>query len=182
MLPTLVNRLEAIAVGIENVRDTVAKISIRACPRFAVISTSLHRCSVEPIHLSTLNEKADMCSPRRWFVLRFHLFFALLQARLQSPSSGPLGPTVGSESGKTKCAIRSAMAAVGASRQMSQHWLGGYAPTTRKSDVASRRQWPVPVGRTATSPARTLTSRPPGPPRISLAEPAANPSTSCAVE
>src|ERR1700686_2044772 len=35
-------------------------------------------------------------------VLRFHLFFALLQAILQSPNKGPLGPTFGSELGKTK--------------------------------------------------------------------------------
>jgi hypothetical protein len=48
-----------------------------------------------------------------------------LQARFQSPSKGPPGPTVGSESGKTKWAIRSVMAAVGASRQMSQSWSGG---------------------------------------------------------
>jgi len=49
----------------------------------------------------------------------------LIQARLQSPSKGPLRPTVGSELGKTKWAIRSVMAAVGASRQISQLWSGG---------------------------------------------------------
>jgi hypothetical protein len=51
--------------------------------------------------------------------------FVLIQTRLQSPSKGPLRPTVGSEFGKTKWAIRSAIAAVGASRQMSQLWSGG---------------------------------------------------------
>jgi len=59
------------------------------------------------------------------FSRRFHPSSALLQARLQSPSNGPLGPTVGSDLGKTKWAIRSVMAAVGASRQMSQFWSGG---------------------------------------------------------
>ena len=65
MLPTLVNRLEAIAVRIENVRGIVARIVIQARPRLAVISrASPHRCVVEPIHLVlALGDKADMCSP-----------------------------------------------------------------------------------------------------------------------
>ena len=76
-------------------------------------------------HLGQGGRDFSDVDPPASIVLRFYLLFALLQARLQSPGKGPLGPTVGSELGKTKLAIRSAMAAVGASRQMSQLWLGG---------------------------------------------------------
>ena len=65
MLPTLVDRLEAIAVGIENVRGIVARIVIQARAGLAVISrASPHRCVVERIHLGlALGDKADMRSP-----------------------------------------------------------------------------------------------------------------------
>src|ERR1700736_4390434 len=65
VLPTLVDRLEAIAVGIENVRGIVARIVIQARAGLAVISrASPHRCVVERIHLGlALGDKADMCSP-----------------------------------------------------------------------------------------------------------------------
>jgi MatE len=65
VLPTLVNRLEAIAVGIENVRGIVARIVIQARPGLAVVSRpSPHRGVVEPIYLVlAVGDKADMCSP-----------------------------------------------------------------------------------------------------------------------
>ena len=65
VLPTLVDRLEAIAVGIENVRGIVARIVIQARAGLAVISrTSPNRCVVEAVHLRfALGDKADMCSP-----------------------------------------------------------------------------------------------------------------------
>jgi hypothetical protein len=65
VLPTLVDRLEAIAIGIENVRCIVARIVIEACPGLAVISrASSHGGVVEPIYLGlALGDKADMRSP-----------------------------------------------------------------------------------------------------------------------
>jgi hypothetical protein len=65
VLPTLVDRLEAIAVEIENVRGIVARIVIQARAGLAVVSrASPHRCVVERIHLGlALGDKADMCSP-----------------------------------------------------------------------------------------------------------------------
>ena len=65
VLPTLVDRLEAVAVGIENVRGIVARIVIQARAGLAVISrASPHRCVVERIHLGlALGDKADMCRP-----------------------------------------------------------------------------------------------------------------------
>ena len=53
---------------------------------------------------------------------------------------------------------------------------------TRKSLEAVMRQWPVPVGRTAMSPAWTVMGVPFSPPRMRSAWPAAKPRTSCAVE
>ena len=54
MLPTLVNRLEAIAVGIENVRDTVARISITGVPQVCRYQPhqppSLQRRTHSPVH------------------------------------------------------------------------------------------------------------------------------------
>src|SRR5882724_716594 len=65
VLPTLVNRLEAVAVGIENVSGIVARIVVQARAGLAVIRrASRHRCVVERIHLGlALGDKADMGSP-----------------------------------------------------------------------------------------------------------------------
>jgi hypothetical protein len=65
VLPTLVDRLEAVAVGIENVRCIVAGIVIQARAGFAVINRAgVHRRLVERIHLGhALGDKADMCRP-----------------------------------------------------------------------------------------------------------------------
>ena len=61
MLPTLVDRLEAVAVGIENVRGIVARIVIQARAWLTVISrASPHRCVVERIHPGlALGDKSD---------------------------------------------------------------------------------------------------------------------------
>ena len=59
---------------------------------------------------------------------------------------------------------------------------GGYAPTTRKPGSSDSRLWPVPAGRTTTSPARSRTSSPPGPPSRTTAQPRTTPSASWAVE
>ena len=91
-------------------------------------------------------------------------------------------PVTGSVVGEGRCSMRSLASCVGAWRQMSQCWSGGYAPTTRKSSLASIRQCPVPAGRSATSPVSTITARPFGPPSTRRARPPANPNTSCAVE
>jgi hypothetical protein len=65
VLPTLVDRLEAITVGVENVRCIVARIVIQARAGLAVINrASLHRRVVERIHVRlALGDKADMCRP-----------------------------------------------------------------------------------------------------------------------
>jgi hypothetical protein len=65
VLPTLVDRIEAIAVGIENARGIVARIVIQARAGLAIIGrASPHRCIVERIHLGlALGDKADMCRP-----------------------------------------------------------------------------------------------------------------------
>src|ERR1700733_11464703 len=64
MLPTLVDRLEAIPVRIENVGCIVAGIIIQARAGLAVINrASVHRRVVERIHLGlSLGDKADMRS------------------------------------------------------------------------------------------------------------------------
>jgi hypothetical protein len=65
MLPTLVDRLEAIPVRIENVGCIIAGIIIQARAGLAVINcASVHRRVVERIHLSlSLGDKADMRGP-----------------------------------------------------------------------------------------------------------------------
>jgi len=65
MLPTFVDRLEAIAIGIEHVRGIVPGIVVQTRPGLAVINrASPHRCVVEPVHLGlALGDKADMCRP-----------------------------------------------------------------------------------------------------------------------
>jgi hypothetical protein len=72
VLPTLVDRLQAIAVGIENVSCVIAGIVIQARAGLAVINRAgLHRRVVERIHLGlALGDKADMCRPG----VRFALF------------------------------------------------------------------------------------------------------------
>ncbi len=58
MLPTLVDRLQAVAIGIENVGCIIAGIVMQAHARLAVINrSSRHRRIVEGIHLGrTLGE------------------------------------------------------------------------------------------------------------------------------
>src|SRR4029077_6255654 len=65
VLPTLVDRLKAIAVGIENVRCIIAGIVIQAGAGLAVGNrASLHRRVVKCIDLGlALGDKADMCRP-----------------------------------------------------------------------------------------------------------------------
>src|SRR5262249_12639431 len=54
----------------------------------------------------------------------------------------------------------------------------GYAPTTSNSLLAASRWWPVPAGRTTTSPALRWSFLPRSPPKRTLAWPRATPSTS----
>ena len=65
MLPTLVDCLDAIAVGIENVRGIVTRIVVQTRARLAVIRRAgPHRCVVERVHLGlALGDKADVRSP-----------------------------------------------------------------------------------------------------------------------
>jgi hypothetical protein len=65
VLPTLVDRLQAIAVGIENVPCVIAGIVIQARAGLAVLDrASLYRRVVERIHFSlALGDEADMCRP-----------------------------------------------------------------------------------------------------------------------
>src|SRR6185312_14005241 len=49
-----------------------------------------------------------------------------------------------------------------------------------RSAVLASLQWPTPAGTTTTSPALTSSTSPDGPPKRTLAEPLATPSTSCA--
>ena len=51
-------------------------------------------------------------------------------------------PLTGSDFGNGRLAIRRNASSEGALRQMSQCWSGGYAPTTRKSLLASILQMP----------------------------------------
>src|SRR3989449_9289270 len=65
MLPALVDRLETVAVGIENVRSGITGIVIQARAGLAVVGRARrHCCLVERVHLGfALGDKADVCSP-----------------------------------------------------------------------------------------------------------------------
>ncbi len=62
VLPALVNCLETVTVGIENVRSVITRIIIQARAGFAVVGRARHHCSlIERVHLSlALGDKADM--------------------------------------------------------------------------------------------------------------------------
>ena len=64
VLPALVNRLETVTVGIENVRSVITGIVIQARAGLAVVSRARrHCCLVERVHLGfALGDKADMRS------------------------------------------------------------------------------------------------------------------------
>ena len=64
MLPALVDRLETVTVGIENVRSVITGIVIEARAGLAVVGrTRRHCCLVERVHLGlALGDKADMRS------------------------------------------------------------------------------------------------------------------------
>ena len=65
MLPALVDRLETVTVGIENVRSVITGIVIQARAGLAVVGRARrHCCLVERVHLGlALGDKADMRSP-----------------------------------------------------------------------------------------------------------------------
>src|SRR6266852_6596710 len=65
MLPALVDRLETVAVGIENVRSVITGIVIQARAGLAVVGRACrHCCLVERVHLGlALGDKAYMRSP-----------------------------------------------------------------------------------------------------------------------
>src|SRR5881394_2363497 len=65
VLPALVDRLETVAVGIENVRSVITRIVIEARAGLAVVGRARrHCCLVERVHLGlALGDKADMCGP-----------------------------------------------------------------------------------------------------------------------
>jgi len=64
MLPALVDRLETVTVGIENVRSVITGIVIQACAGLAVISRARrHCCLIERVHLGlALGDESDMRS------------------------------------------------------------------------------------------------------------------------
>src|SRR5580704_15764061 len=64
MLPTLVNRLETVTVGIKNVRSVITGIVIQARTGLAVVGRARrHCCLVERFHLGlALGDKAYMRS------------------------------------------------------------------------------------------------------------------------
>ena len=64
VLPALVNRLETVTVGIENVRSVITGIVLQARAGFAVVGRARNHCGlVERIHLGlALGNKADMRS------------------------------------------------------------------------------------------------------------------------
>src|SRR4029453_5442789 len=64
MLPALVDRLETVTVGIENVRSVITGIVIHARAGLAVVGPARrHCCFVERVHLGlALGDKADMRS------------------------------------------------------------------------------------------------------------------------
>ena len=64
VLPALVNRLETVTVGIENVRSVITGIVIQARAGFAVVGRARNHCGlVERVHLGlALGDKADMRS------------------------------------------------------------------------------------------------------------------------
>src|SRR5579872_2561646 len=84
----------------------------------------------------------------------------------QSLGSAPCLPHTGSLDGNGSAAILATASGSGACLQISHACPGGYAPTTRKSRLASSRQCPVPVDNAATSPPSTTTSCPFSPPSI----------------
>ena len=65
MLPALVDRLETVTVGIENVRSVITGIVIQARAGLAVVGRAGgHCCLVELVHLGLApGDKADMRSP-----------------------------------------------------------------------------------------------------------------------
>jgi len=65
VLPALVDRLEAVTVGIENVRSVITWIVIQARAGLAVVGRARRYCwFVERVHLGlALGDKADMRSP-----------------------------------------------------------------------------------------------------------------------
>ena len=66
VLPALVDRLETVTVGIENVRSVITGIVIQARAGLAVVGRARRRCClVERVHLGlALGDKADMRIPR----------------------------------------------------------------------------------------------------------------------
>ena len=64
MLPALVDRLETVTVGIENVRSVITGIVIQARAGLAVIGRARsHCCVVEHVHLAlALGDKSNMRS------------------------------------------------------------------------------------------------------------------------
>src|SRR3989441_7434697 len=64
VLPALVDRLETVTVGIENVRSVITGIVIQARAGLAVVGRARrHCCLVERVHLGlALGDKADMRS------------------------------------------------------------------------------------------------------------------------
>src|SRR6478735_6366520 len=93
--------------------------------------------------------------------------------------SGPLFPYTGSLDGLRTLAIRLA-ASVHCRVSVHSSYVPsfGYAPTTRKFLLATINLWPVPAGRTSTSPALSEDTRPLSPPHSILAVPRATPITS----
>src|SRR5438552_14157745 len=65
VLPALVDRLETVAVGIENVRSVITGIVIQARAGLAVVGCARrHCCFVERVYLGlALSDKADLRSP-----------------------------------------------------------------------------------------------------------------------
>jgi hypothetical protein len=65
VLPALIDRLETVTVGIEDVRSVITGIVIQARAGLAVVGRAgLHCCVIERVHLSlALGDKADMRSP-----------------------------------------------------------------------------------------------------------------------